>query len=166
MKSFVIFIFLNLVCFSYFSAQAISSTAQRIPVKPDPVEHSVWQVHTPYGQETGFFVDKDRFVARLGALSHVIKQNKLEHISLSQEGSTTSLKIRDVIAVSALYDLIMVETDKTSLSHLNLREQPPKLSEHFSAPVYLKTFKTIKTTRNILHENKTVLYFPLQLFGA
>ena len=167
MKFIITLILLSSVFFIPFSAYTHSPTTSEIPVK-SPAERSVWEVHTPYGAGTGFFVDKKFLVTNLHIVFDTIEKNTIKDISLSQEGNPSVSKIKKVRAISALHDLILMETDM-ALNHLRLRDHPPKLSEPLFVPAYAGAFKTINTMGNTFHKNSYFHAFPtnsLDIHGA
>ena len=159
MKFIITLILLSSVFFIPFSAYTHSPTASEIPVK-SATERSVWKIQTPNGTGTGFFVDEKLLVTNFHIIFDTIEENTIKDISLSQEGNPSIFKIKKVRAISALHDLVLMETDIT-LNHLNLRDHPPKFSEPLFVPAYAGAFKTINTIGNIFHKNNYFHAFPI-----
>ena len=69
-----------------------------------------------FSHTTAFAVGPNRFIMNLHSMNRLLKQDSINDITLQQEGSSSHLTIRRIIAVSAIYDLVLFETKK-SVSH-------------------------------------------------
>ena len=106
---------------------------------PDSREQglSVWKIEGFSTQGTGFFVSPNLFVTNFHIISSMVedlpfslsqetdlnsKSENLQEISLSQEGSSSVLKLKRIRRVSALYDLALLEIEGEVSHYLELAE--------------------------------------------
>ena len=92
-----------------------------------------------------------------------VPQNRLENeIVLSQEGNSSVLKVKRVLAVSALYDLVLFEMEEDVIDYLSPRENPPESSENLFLIAYLDGGVTkIRKTGDISYEGSKSYFFPV-----
>ena len=103
------------------------------------VRSSVWKLSTQGGRGTGFFIASNKLVTNFhvinGLLQHV---SKVEDITLSQEGNARVLKIKGILAVSALHDLALLETTGSVDHYLPIRKKPLQEQEDLFLTGYPK----------------------------
>ena len=101
----------------------------------DVLEHvkpAVWKVQGSFGQHgSGFFIGPNQFVTNFHVIRGILKRHyDLRKISLIQDKHTPPIRIRRVIALSALYDIALIETEQeVSEDYLVLRNQSVQTSE-------------------------------------
>ena len=168
------FIFFLLLLFTFFG---FSFARADLPDEPflqsENSKLSIWKIisfeenieeNTVYA--TGFFVGENRFVTNFHVLLSILGRAKDNtSIALSQEGSDSVLRVKKVLALSALYDLALLETEENTTNFLSLRENPPEPSENLIIPAYpSEIFTTIKKTGNIIREDSIDYTFPVNNF--
>ena len=121
-------------------------------------EQAVWRVHglDSKGEEyvigTGFFIGETHFITNFHvALSMPLDNLENGAIILSQEGHDWTLKVTDLLAASAFYDLALYETDNLVTNYLSLRKAPLGKRENLVIPAYPRgVFTRIKKSGDIL----------------
>ena len=150
------FVVCVLLSFSPFSFSAFSYNAQTAEAVPEEIKlahKSVWKISlsdsgtTSLG--TGFFVGENHFITNFHVIYPMLKN--IESITLSQKGNPTDLKVTNILALSAIHDLALVEVEtKHFTNFLSLRESLPEPYEGLYVPAYPKNrFTDIKKTGNI-----------------
>ena len=156
--------------------------------KTSGVNKSVWKIsNDSLSSGTVFFIGPKLFVTNFHVMSSqlapgydcyvelqsdeqpessnekCIKRNDIEHITLSQEGNHSVLKVNRILALSAFYDLALVETDNPVSDYLILSESPLKPEEEFLIQGYPNGyFKEMKKTGSILFSGSDLDYsFPV-----
>ena len=168
MKLFIIFILFFL---PYSSFSDIPS--QDIPEKVRSSKKAVWKIHNLKGSKSGtvFFTGPKRFVTNFHVIASLLDKPSFKDIMLSQEGNSRKLKIKRIIAVSALHDLAILETEQEVLEYLNLeKEVTPQKEENLYGIGYPKgSFKITKKTGSFLYQNSQFYIVSVnhsELFGA
>ena len=175
MKHFTISILLNFAVFNFVFAEA-DLVPDEISSELQNTERAVWRIHRldkPIGG-TAFFIGKNRFVTNfhviyglLGlSLEEALQDDELEdrdsdsYIVLSQEQNSFALRIKRVVAASALHDLALLEIEGEVTDYLSLREHPPEPSENLFLIAYPGgVLTTIKKTGDIVYEDDQVYAF-------
>ena len=112
--------------------------------------------------EQVFFIASNKFITNFhvinGLLQHV---SKVENITLSQEGNARTLKIKRVLAVSALHDLALIETTGSVDHYLYIRQEPLQEQEDVFITGYPKGKLTDirKTSDSIMFSRDTTSFF-------
>jgi len=125
-------------------------------------------------QGTGFFIGKNRFVTNFHVISGIfpevenieldfllakVAKDRMKKIVLSQEGSSSTLNVKRVVALSALYDLAILETEQNAPSYLKLSFKMPKSREKLVLTGYPKgVFKKMKTAGYIQSHESIYFY--------
>ena len=145
MKLFIFFLIFNLSSLTFVQAQ----TPEVLQA-----EASIWKIHSNYAGATGFFIGPKLFVTNYHVLSGLLKNERtLEKIHLSQEGNPNTLNIKQVVSVSVLYDLALIETKETSQHYLTLSQTKAKTDEDLFITGYFGGILTrMKKTGRINHE--------------
>ena len=183
MKIFIIFILLNFVfCFSVAKADTPSTeTSSQL----EKTERAIWRIYNPYTTGTGFFIGPNHFITNFHVINLLLNQssseemprdqgqedqNPIDRIILEQEGNPSSLRIKKVISVSALYDLALLETEESVTDYLSLREDPPEPGENLFSIAYPEgVFTKISKIGNSYYEDNQRYDFPVNhffLYGA
>ena len=164
-----------------FQAQEVLQTPEALqtenletyPKEVLDAEASVWKIHNDPVSGTGFFISPKLFVTNFHVLEGLLKYElNFNNTILSQKENPNTLNIKQVIVVSALYDLAIIETKETSQHYLKLSEtELLKTDEDLFAISYLLTenFTRVKKTGKINHEDDYFFSFPVNhsaLYGA
>ena len=89
------------------------------------VRSSVWKISAQGGMGTGFFIASNKLVTNFHVINSLLGDvSKVENITLSQEGNAKTLKIKGILAVSALHDLALLETTGSVDHYLSIRRKP------------------------------------------
>ena len=163
MKFFILFISLNLFSLTFVQAQA-----------PEVLqaENSIRQIYSKSTfLGTGFFISPKLFVTNFHILSYLSETTEnLNEVHLTQEGNPNTLNIKKVVAVSALYDLVLIETQETSQNYLTLSESKVKADDDLFIIGYPEEILTrVKKTGKINYEDASNFSFPVNhsnLHGA
>ena len=117
------------------------------------------EIHNNYARGTGFFISPKLFITNFHILSTLLKyEENLNGIHLTQEGNPNTLSIKQVVAVSALYDLVLIETKETSQHYLTLSKTEVEADEDlFPAGYPAGIFTKMKKTGKISY--KMILFF-------
>ena len=165
------FIVCVLLSFSPFSFSVFSyntQVAEDVPEEIKLAHKSIREISlsdsgtTSLG--TGFFVGKNHFITNFHVIYPMLKN--IESITLSQEGNPTDLKVTNILALSAIYDLALVEVEtKHFTNFLSLRESLPEPYEDLYVPAYLNNhFVNIKKTGNTFFHGTSHLSFAVNHF--
>ena len=158
-----IFIF----CFEVVAAyEEVSGDLTRTPSIKSPADHSVrssvWRLSAQGDNGTGFFIASDKFITNFhvitGLLQHV---SKVEDITLSQAGIPRILKIKEILAMSALHDLALIETTGSVDHYLPIRQEPLQEQEDVFITGYPdgKLADIRKTSDSIMFSRDTTSFF-------
>ncbi len=94
------------------------------------VRSSVWKISTQENTGTGFFIAPNKLITNFHVISSMLRTaSKIEDIILSQEGSFRILKLKGILAVSALHDLALLETTQSVVHYLPIRKKPLQAQE-------------------------------------
>ena len=162
------FVVCVLLSFSLFGFPVFSYNAQTTEGVPKEIKwahKSVWKISwsdsgmTSLG--TGFFVGENHFITNFHVIYPML--NNIEHITLSQKGNPTNLRVTNILALSAVHDLALVEVEtKHFTNFLSLRENLPEPYEDLYVPAYPKNrFTNIKKTGNIFFHGTSHLSFAV-----
>ena len=101
-------------------------------------EKFVWFIMQPsYGGGTAFPIGPKLFVTAFHVLANLLREeNSIEDVVLLREGRIFPLKVKKVVAVSALYDLALFETEETVTDYLHILDKSPQSDEEFVIPGY------------------------------
>ena len=169
-RYFVISILLNFSLFGFSFARADFQHPETLSPF-NAYELPVWKIHSPdveggtgsnVMRGTGFFIGENHFVTNFHVISHMLRgSGSLENIALLQQGNTSVLRIKEILSVSAAYDLALLETEESVTNYLNLGESPPEPNENlFSIAYPYGVFTVINKTGDILYENNQSYIFP------
>ena len=103
-----------------------NSERQELPNPYEFVRKSIWQITVDIegvgiARSTGFFISPNQFITNFHAVNNMTDLEKFP-ILLSQEDSSSILTVKHVLALSALDDLALLETDQSVDSWLNIAE--------------------------------------------
>ena len=144
MKQFIIVVLSNTIIFSFLISNGANALPQESFSRIDKSEQAIWKIF-PFdenmeiqgGYATGFFIGENHFVTNFHVLSPILDlATDSTHIGLSQEGNTSILKIKRILALSAFYDLALLETEESVANYVSFREHLLDLSEDFFSIAY------------------------------
>lgn len=102
--------------------------------------------------ETGFFIAPNLFVTSFQSIGRLDLENEnFNDIKLFQKGQLSTLKIQKVIAISAVFDLALLETQGTSEHYLNTAPLEPA-RDLFTIGYSYGTLMQLKKTGSLLSE--------------
>ena len=149
-----------------------------IPLQVENAEQAIWKIYDLYKWRisgTGFFIGPNHFITGFHVVFTMLNfQNHesenhgtINYIVLRQKENSSVLKVKKILAVSVLYDLVLLETEENVTNYLSLREHPPEASENlFSIGYPGGTFKKIRKTGNIVYEDDHHYSFPTDHHGS
>ena len=111
------------------STTAIAESPAESVLQAKYVQDSVWQIHTFISRGTAFAIGPNLFVTNFHILHSMLEKVTLKSIVLDQKASSSRLKIKRIVAVSALYDLAFFEIEENVTSYLNITENPSRPNE-------------------------------------
>ena len=179
LKLFILFIILNLSSLTFVQAQEVLQTenletsypiefveAESLKTYPTEIldaEASIWKIYNETINGSGFFIAPNLFVTNFHVLSGLLKHERnLNDIYLTQELNFNILTIKQVVSISALYDLAIIETKEASQHYLTLNESPLKTNEKNFITGYPSGYFTImETIGRIDYENDYFSSFPV-----
>lgn len=152
-------------------AKADSSTPHETFSKSDNSDLSVWEIFSFEEDRekyiiraTGFFIGPHHFITNFHVISSILNNSTNNtNIVLSQQGRSSVLKLKKVLAVSALYDLALLEIEEEVTNFLSLRENPPEPSENLFLTAYPNRGELTKMrkTGDVIYEDSRRYDFPV-----
>ena len=178
-----IFIFIFIFCFDVVASyEEASGDLTRAPSVKSPVDYSVrssvWKLSIPKldGTDqiiggTGFFIAPNKLVTNFHVISSLLRgvSNNVEDITLSQESNPRTVKIKGILAVSALHDLALLETAQSVGHYLSIREEPLQEQEDLSIIAYdVGELIDVRNTSDIIMFPEDMISFFVNkfLFGG
>ena len=169
MKHFIFFFLLSLLLFSFSPARANLSDVSFL--QPDNSKLSVWKIYTSKyedfvtgkAQGTGVFVGRRYFITNFKVISSIFNQaTDPTNIVLSQEKNDMVLKIKGVVALSALYDLAVLEAEEPVTNFSRLRETPIEPNEDLFLIAHpYEILSKFRKIGNIIYEDDRSYVFPI-----
>ena len=175
MSFFIVFISSFVVLSSFVPLESKARSSSTIPEtfsQLDQPEYSIWKIQDPNERNgTGFFIEKKYFTTTFHVISTMLDdKNTLDSIALSQEGNPSIIQIQQVLALSAIHDLAILETKEETTNYLNINLKESSQRESFFVSAYPNgIFNKIKQTGNVFYENEQMYTFPVDnsyLYGA
>ena len=170
MTRFIFLLLLKFALFGFSFVQADSSPNEPF-LQYANSKLSVWKIEGidkdrgRTGSGMGFFIERNVFVANLHVVSNLLQNENTENIILSQEGNSSALKVKSLLRVSALFSLVLLETEESVTDFLHfrkLREDILRSNEEFIAMAYSnEVFTDLKKTGNISYEDNKQYMFPI-----
>ena len=153
------------------------ASSSEMPLQVENAKQAIWGIYDLYGSTsgTGFFIGTNHFITNFHVVFGMLlpqdkdhepeNQGTINHVVLKQKGNPSVLKIKKVLAVSVLYDLVLLETEENVTNYLSLRENPPESSENLFLIGYSNEVLTkIRKTGNIVYEDSQHYSFPTDYF--
>lgn len=164
-------IFFILLIFSSLELSSIVvpslSVFPQVFARPNHLELSVWKIQNSNVRGTGFFISKNYFIINFHVISEFLKnENSIKNIKLLQKGNSSILRVKKILALSALHDLALLEIKEQVTNYLELRDIPLKPSEDLLILGYPEgDFKKMRKTGNILYEDSQRYTFSVNHFN-
>ena len=132
--------FLFVLCFSFLICPAFSedyskkisvpntetgdmTVEERAQAKRENTIYSVWDISTPSFIGKAFAIKSNQMIASFSLLPELLKdKGSLKDIFLTQSVSSSKLEIERILAVSALYGIVLFETKETVSNYLKLTD--------------------------------------------
>ena len=152
---------LMLACIFIFCFEGITAPYEETLAEYS-VRSSVWKISAQEDVNgTGFFIAPNKFVTNFHVVSGLLSIVKTEDIILSQDGSSRTLKINGILAVSALHDLALLETTEAVEHYLLIRQEPLQQQENLFSTGYPggKLVDIRKTSDSIIFSEDTISFF-------
>ena len=133
---------------------------------------AIWKIEMgQFQQGTGFFISPNLFVTDFHVIQSVPKAFHLDQIILSQEGHSRIIHIKNIQNLSALDDLLLLETKESVTDYLSLEEKTPKSFEELFIIGYPDgQWAKIRQIGKIFpYQDKTLFSFPvnrIRIVGA
>ena len=171
MKQCVISILLSLFLFGFTPSSDFSP--EKTLSFLDNSTQAIWKIHRldQHRNGTGFFIGPNHFITSLHIINVLLHESSFEDMSqdywledqnivLEQEGNPSVLQVKRVLAVSALHNLALLETEENITNYLNLRDNM-RLSKSLLSIAYPKgIFTKIRKMGDILYEDDQRYNFP------
>ena len=123
----------------------------------DNMKKSVWRVSNPLSSNfgTALSVGPNLFVMDFYNMAEMLGDNNpIKDIVLKQDHSSSQLKVKQVIRVSALYGLIFFETEESVKNYLNISEYQPQPDDELFVLGYSRgEFKAINKTGQVIDKD-------------
>ena len=127
----------------------------------DNAKQAIWQIKLHNSLATGFFIGTNLYITNLHVIYNILKEKKnTTNIVLSQ-GTGRILRVNRILAVSAVYDLALLEIQGHIPDYLSFRENALEPNEDLSVVGYPNSELTeIKKTEDIFYNSaRPVLLF-------
>ena len=115
---------------------------------------------------TGFFISPNKFITNFHAIAHT---SKVTGFTLLQKENSRILKVKRVLAVSALHDLVLLETEESVGDYLRIRKKPLQEEEDLFITGYagVNLVDVRKTSDTIFLDDSVILPvdYTSALFG-
>ena len=179
MKFFRVCIFLHFFLCSYSYSQSDFATSAEKNSVTTPEESSqepalqtgdtqnfVWLIYHPASSGTAFPIGPNLFVTNFHVLYSMLEEeSSIKDIALHQKGAVSHLTIKRVVAMSALYDLVLFETEESVTNYLNISDIPVRPNEELLIPGYPQNnFKEMKKIGKIVIDDNSHYAFPVNYF--
>ena len=170
MKYLIVLIYIK-ASFFVFSAEAyfFDKTSSQL----DHSKKAIWKIQDPAGEHTNgtaFFIGTNYVITNFHVFTALYdnkpqdyrfgNQKTIDYMVLVQEDNPTVLKIKRVLALSALYDLALLETEESVTNYLQLREDLPKPDETLFLMAYPNgDFTKIRKIGDVVYEDEQIYGF-------
>ena len=136
------------------SAESLTNNAQK----------SIWKVSNSSfsGLGTALSVGPNLFVMDFYTMAAIVENDSsIKDIVLEQEHSSSQLKVKQMIRVSALYGLIFFETEENVTNYLNISKHQPQPDDELSILGYSQgEFQELRKTGKLV-DNGYFYTFPV-----
>ena len=130
--------------------------------RTEQISRSVWKIsNNVYG--TAFAIGPNQFITNFHVVAPFLKyNNSIKYVTLSQEGRDSKIQIKRVVALSALYDLALLETEENVTDYLSIVDSSVEQSEKLSVFGYPGgVLKNLKKIGSVLDEDSHFYTFPV-----
>ena len=168
MKRFIVFV---LLIFPWLSWPVDRSDflSSKIPSQLDNADQAIWKISSlrndgnernkAVANGTGFFVGANHFITNFHVISSMLLNRPENNIVLSQGENRAYVK--GILAVSAVYDLALLEVERISINSLTLKEELPISKRGENAANFLSLRKDLPETS----ENLFITAYPSGIFA-
>ena len=130
---------------------------EKTEIQINDAQDAIWRISDSIGgaYSTAFAIAPRLFVMTLHGLKPILKnENSIQDIFLYKNKRSSQLKIKQIIAVSALYDLALLETEENVTTYLNINENPIQANEDLIVIGYPDfVFKKMKKTGKLVDQD-------------
>ena len=170
MKTFIAFILLSFFPLGFSVVKAESLSSFQSASQLDRSEPSVWSIGHFFTAGSGFFIGPNLFVTNFHVVSEsLLNGNTVKDIMLLNKDHS-SLSVKKILALSAFYDLALIETTESVTNYLSIKEKPPESEKELFLLAYpAGKFKKIKKMGHIINEDNQLYTFPANhssLYGS
>lgn len=156
---YYISIFVSIFCFFSFGSGNFSNDLDSN--QTEYLKNSVWRISDSSYSGTGFFTAPNYFVTNFHIVFAMLQNTDVKDIVLSQEGSSLTLKVNRVLALSAVHDLALIETENFP-DHLAIESnQPAKAEDLFILGYPERIFTNIQKIADIFSPGNDIYSFAV-----
>ena len=133
--------------------------------RTEQISRSVWNISSN-GNGTAFAIGPNQFITNFHVVAIFLKyNNSIKYVTLSQEGRDSKIHIKRVVALSALYDLALLETEENVTDYLSIVDSSVEQSEKLSVFGYPGgVLKNLKKIGSVLDEDSYFYTFPVNYY--
>ena len=165
--------FITIVSLSSFLFIPLLRTAALI--SSDVSHPAVWKIENGNSNGTAFAIGPNQFITNFHVIRGLLDKKEgffsfwpsdlpIDDLILSQEGRNREIHIKKILAVSAVYDLVLFETKESVEDHLSIAESldPTEDLSIYGYPIAFKgDLRHIKKTGCVMHEGSYFYSFPV-----
>ena len=131
--------------------------------RTEQISRSVWKISNNNDNGTVFAIGPNQFITNFHVVEYFLKdKNSIKYVTLSQEGRDSKIQIKRVVALSALYDLALLETEENVTDYLSIVGSYVEQSEKLSVFGYPRgVLKNLKKIGSVLDEDSYFYTFPV-----
>ena len=131
---------------------SIVEATLKVDLRTKNFQNSLWYMHNFVYSGTTFSIGPNLFVTNFHVLNEILKNEiSIKDIIFQQKDDYSHLKIKRIVAVSALYDLVLFETEQSVRSYLNIADNLSQSNEKLLILGYPQMeFKEIKQTGKVV----------------
>ena len=148
------------------SVNSLEESSQEPALQTGDTQNFVWLIYHPASSGTAFPIGPNLFVTNFHVLYSMLEEeSSIKDIALHQKGAVSHLTIKRVVAMSALYDLVLFETEESVTNYLNISDIPVRPNEELLIPGYPQNnFKEMKKIGKIVIDDNSHYAFPVNYF--
>ena len=112
--------------FSFFLSFSFPGIAQlQTDLQEGEAQQSIWKISNPNlpFNGTAFSIGSNLFITNFHILLFTLKEGSIEDIALEQEKSFSDLTINQIVAISALHDLVLFSTKENVKDYLDINNK-------------------------------------------
>ena len=130
------------------SVNSLEESSQEPALQTGDTQNFVWRIYRSNSSGTAFPIGPNLFVTNFHVLYSMLEEeSSIKDVTFHQKGDVFHLTIKRVVAVSALYDLVLFETEESVTNYLNISDIPIRPNDELLIPGYpQRNFKEVKKT--------------------